>query len=60
MNIVNLFLHILNHVKIKKGDIARTIFYFYTMYNNEADANFFEVQKQQLKIWHEQDPSNNA
>ena len=43
----------------KKGDIARTIFYFYTMYNNEADANFFEVQKEQLKIWHEQDPSNN-
>lgn len=42
-----------------KGDIARTIFYFYTMYNNEADANFFEVQKEQLKIWHEQDPPNN-
>ena len=39
-----------------KGDIARTIFYFYTMYTSVADANFFEIQKDQLKIWHDNDP----
>ena len=44
----------------RKGDIARTIFYFYTMYPNEADDSFFHTQKEQMRIWHEQDPSNNA
>ena len=43
----------------RKGDIARTIFYFYTMYPNEADDYFFHTQKEQLKIWHEIDPPNN-
>ena len=44
----------------RKGDIARTIFYFYTMYSNVADINFFNIQKDILKIWHEQDPPNQS
>mgnify|MGYP002829224301 FL=1 len=43
----------------KKGDIARTFFYFYTMYPNEADASFFNTQKEDLKTWHELDPVDN-
>ena len=43
----------------RKGDIARTIFYFYTMYSEVADNNFFEYQKEILKTWHEQDPVEN-
>jgi len=39
-----------------KGDIARALFYFYTIYINEADNNFFEEQKDILFDWHEQDP----
>ena len=42
----------------RKGDIARTMFYFYTMYSDEADDDFFEVQKGVLQTWHEQDPIN--
>ena len=42
----------------RKGDIARTMFYFYTMYSEEADDDFFEGQKEVLKTWHEQDPAN--
>jgi len=38
-----------------KGDIARTIFYFYTMYSNVADDNFFEIQKDILYDWHQID-----
>ncbi len=40
----------------RKGDIARTIFYFYTMYLDVADEYFFEVQKETLQAWHGQDP----
>ena len=43
----------------KKGDIARTMFYFYTMYLEVANEDFWQDQKETLKIWHEQDPSNN-
>ena len=39
-----------------KGNIARSIFYFYTIYNNVADHNFFEQQKDFLFLWHKQDP----
>tara|TARA_Y100000590_G_scaffold467183_1_gene645159 strand:+ start:669 stop:1601 length:933 start_codon:yes stop_codon:yes gene_type:complete len=39
----------------KKGDIARTIFYFYTIYKNVANDNFFESQKDILYQWHMQD-----
>ena len=42
----------------RKGDIARTMFYFYTMYSDIADEYFFAVQKDILKTWHEQDPIN--
>ncbi len=40
----------------RKGDIARTMFYFYTIYSDIADEYFFEVQKDILKTWHGQDP----
>ena len=40
----------------RKGDIARTMFYFYTMYSEFADTDFFEDQKDILKTWHELDP----
>jgi hypothetical protein len=42
-----------------KGDIARAIFYFYTMYRQEADLedpNFFEAQRSTLCEWQAQDP----
>ena len=42
----------------RKGDIARTIFYFYSMYTDIADDNFFHIQKDVLKIWHELDPAD--
>ena len=38
-----------------KGDIARSMFYFYTMYSDVADDDFFETQKNILKNWHYQD-----
>lgn len=42
-----------------KGDIARAIFYFYTMYKEEADnadSDFFDIQKDVLCSWHYEDP----
>ena len=42
-----------------KGDIARAMFYFYTIYNNVADDNFFNSQKNTLYQWHNEDPVNN-
>ena len=38
--------------------MARTMFYFYTMYLDIADEYFFEVQKDILNTWHAQDPVN--
>jgi hypothetical protein len=43
----------------RKGDIARSMFYFYTMYSEMSNENFWQEQKETLRIWHEQDPSNN-
>jgi hypothetical protein len=43
----------------KKGDIARAIIYFYTMYKSEAmaaDPLFFELQRETLCRWHLEDP----
>ncbi|MCB9284820.1 MAG: endonuclease [Lewinellaceae bacterium] len=43
----------------KKGNIARAMFYFYTMYKQQADlANntFFESQRETLCHWHYDDP----
>jgi endonuclease I len=42
----------------RKGDIARTMFYFYTMYSEVADGDFFEGQKEVLKTWHELDSAD--
>ncbi len=42
-----------------KGDVARAMMYFYTMYNVECDAadpDFFFDQLDILKQWHELDP----
>lgn len=42
-----------------KGNIARAMFYFYTIYRAESDAedpNFFPPQIQTLCSWHELDP----
>ena len=39
----------------RKGDLARALFYFYTIYNNVADDNFFQIQKNILYQWHVQD-----
>ncbi|MEJ6481445.1 endonuclease [Nostoc punctiforme UO1] len=41
-----------------KGDIARAIFYFYTIYRNQAekvDRNYFQNQRQTLCKWNQQD-----
>lgn len=42
----------------RKGDIARTMFYFYTMYSEVADDDFFEGQEEVLKTWHELDSAD--
>ncbi|PHI21655.1 endonuclease I [Lewinellaceae bacterium SD302] len=42
-----------------KGNVARAMFYFWTVYRNEAlaaDPNFFPSQINTLCDWHEQDP----
>ncbi len=42
-----------------KGNVARAMFYFYTMYRNEALASgpdFFDIQRETLCDWHWQDP----
>ncbi len=42
-----------------KGNVARAVFYFYTMYRNQAnnaDPNFFETQRATLLQWHQEDP----
>lgn len=46
-----------------KGDLARAIFYFYTMYRSQAnlaDPNFFESQRPTLCQWDAQDPADQA
>ena len=43
-----------------KGDMARAIFYFYTMYKSQADAAdpfFFEMQRPTLCQWNVLDPA---
>ncbi len=42
-----------------KGNVARAVFYFYTIYRNQAnsaDPNFFETQRATLLRWHQEDP----
>lgn len=46
-----------------KGDIARAMFYFYTIYRDRADAedpNYFQKQRQTLCKWNQQDPPDIA
>ncbi len=46
----------------KKGDVARAMFYFYTVYRFKADAeapNFFPLQKETLCYWNAADPVDN-
>ena len=37
------------------GDGARAVFYFYTIYQAQADDAFFDVQRQDLLDWHNSD-----
>ncbi len=39
-----------------KGNVARAMFYFYTIYESVADDPFFELQKFDLRQWHIDDP----
>ena len=42
-----------------KGDVARAYFYFYTMYQTQADQaapSFFEEQQETMCQWHFEDP----
>lgn len=44
-----------------KGDIARALFYFWTIYRDDAlqaDPDFFQSQLAYLCQWHEQDPAD--
>lgn len=46
-----------------KGDLARSVFYFYTMYRaqaNTADPNYFETQRPTLCQWAQQDPADST
>ncbi|KAA3614761.1 MAG: T9SS C-terminal target domain-containing protein [Calditrichaeota bacterium] len=46
-----------------KGNVARAMFYFYTMYKSQADSedpNFFNVQKDVLRKWNMMDPVDEA
>ena len=42
--------------EIHKGNVARAIFYFYTIYREVADADFFGEQRKVLCEWHYNDP----
>lgn len=43
-----------------KGNVARSMFYFYTMYQDAANDNFFATQKEVLYQWHQMDPVDDA
>lgn len=34
-----------------KGNVARAMFYFYTMYKEQSDTNFYNTQKETLRDW---------
>lgn len=47
--------------EVSKGEIARSVFYFYTVYRNQAntaDPDFFEIQRLTLCQWDAQDPAD--
>lgn len=39
-----------------KGNVARAMMYFYTMYRPQSDSAFFNIQRQTLCQWHILDP----
>ena len=41
-----------------KGNIARSMFYFYTMYYYDIQNNFMDNQMDVLYEWHQQDPAD--
>lgn len=46
-----------------KGDVARAMFYFYTIYRkqaNQQDPDYFQIQRQTLCKWNQQDPPDNT
>ncbi|RMF58904.1 MAG: T9SS C-terminal target domain-containing protein [Calditrichaeota bacterium] len=46
-----------------KGNVARAMFYFYTMYRSKADSadpTFFNLQKDILRLWNSLDPVDSA
>jgi len=43
-----------------KGNAARSVFYFYTMYQDQADSDFFNQQKDILRVWNIQDTVDQA
>ncbi|MBX2845444.1 MAG: endonuclease, partial [Saprospiraceae bacterium] len=42
--------------EIRKGDIARAVFYFVVIHNDTANAAFFNQMRDTLLDWHAQDP----
>ncbi|MEM6451662.1 MAG: endonuclease [Cyanobacteria bacterium P01_D01_bin.105] len=42
----------------KKGDVARAMFYFQTVYPEKAGSSFFNTQKDTLCQWHTEDPAD--
>ena len=44
--------------EVVKGNIARAMFYFYTIYRNQADDGFFQQQVDTLCDWHGGDPAD--
>ena len=42
--------------EIHKGNVARSMFYFYAMYEDSASFSFFTIQKHTLNQWHYLDP----
>ena len=42
----------------QKGNTARAMFYFYTMYSDVADGGFWELQKETLMNWHYYDEAD--
>ena len=43
-----------------KGEVARAIFYFRTIYPNRATDSFFDTQRETLLGWHQSDPVDAA
>ncbi len=43
-----------------KGDVARAMFYFYTLYRAQSDTVWFKSQVPTLLAWHQADPATAA